>query len=88
MQFTEKELRFLFGTKTSELGTGELVPGHWEDMRERGCPEALFLKIATDRARRSGKSFAEFRSKHGICNPTEFLASTSTAKHDASVKLF
>jgi hypothetical protein len=62
-RFTETEIRFLLGAPSVENYGGDVVSGHFEDMRKKGCPEHLFNRVVEDRARRlKGKRLQEFRN--------------------------
>ena len=64
MKFSESEIRFLLRPRVAETadmnGNRNLTP--IRDLRELGCPAAVFQKVLESRARRLGKQFAEFRA--------------------------
>ncbi len=62
MKFTEAEVRFLIGEHRLETATCGRGLRAAVDMRELGCPAAIFEKILEDRARRLGTKFTEFRA--------------------------
>ncbi len=63
MQFTESEIRFLMGSHhETAAGTRTLTP--MTDLRQLGCPLAIFTKVLESRAARLGDKFLEFRSGH------------------------
>lgn len=77
MTFTENEVRFL------ARAHGRLVP--IADIRQLGCPEAIFNRILEDRARKLGNVFTEFRA--GI-KSTATATEANLAAEIAANKLF
>ena len=77
MQFSEKEIRFLLGSPTVEMYGGEVVGGHFEDMRAKGCPEHIFNRVLESRARKAGSKFIEFRKRN---NPGASTKEFETAR--------
>ena len=64
MKFTEEEIRFLIKPRVVETAdlNGNRQLGAAVDLRQLGCPAAIFQKVLESRARRCAKAFAEFRS--------------------------
>ncbi len=88
MQFTELEVRFLIGEHHTPGGEREVLRGI-VDTRKLGCPEHLFFKVLEQRARKLGKSFAEFRAQVAAphcpnCSPRQ----DGLASQVQAVKLF
>jgi hypothetical protein len=79
MRFTEAEVRFLIGEHYAPGGQREVLRPI-TDTRKLGCPEPLFFKVLEQRAKKLGKSLAEFRAQMGAaprcpnCSPQGDLA--------------
>lgn len=77
MQFTEPEVRFLIGEHYAPGGQREVLRPI-VDTRRLGCPERIFFGVLEQRARKLGKTFAEFRAQ--VAAPR--CPSCSGAPHD------
>jgi len=60
--FTESEVRFLLQSFPAESATGNRPLKPAVDMRNIGCPDAVFARILESRAKQLGRKFTEFRT--------------------------